>query len=156
MPRARPVDPFGTLKRRRPEPLPAPDPNDDESPALAESPGDLESPGDESPALLEPGELEARIADATAALPPLSDGEHTGAAIAGERLEVDELGPGLESPPAPTPDEELAGWPGAVEAANLLQVDPAEVRRRARDGELAAAKDSTGAWRINPAGLPSP
>jgi excisionase family DNA binding protein len=47
----------------------------------------------------------------------------------------------------------LEGWLSATEAADVLGVEPAEVRRRCREGELDAAKDGGGAWRINPAAL---
>jgi hypothetical protein len=46
-------------------------------------------------------------------------------------------------------------WIGATAAAEILGIDPAEVRRRARDGELTARKGTDGAWHIDPSSLPS-
>lgn len=46
-------------------------------------------------------ELEAEGDGTGDQLPPLAEGEHTGPAVAGERLEVDDLGPGLDTDELP-------------------------------------------------------
>lgn len=154
MARIRAVDPFGSRRVRRPaRSVPAPDPNE---------------------ASLAPGELAERVAAAMAARESATEPtteeliERIRALDTEESPTFDEDSPG-ESPgdydatggaeahsePQGAPDEALEGWPSAVAAAEVLGVDPAEVRRRCREGEIDAVKDAGGAWRINPAALAS-
>lgn len=156
MPRIRAVDPFGSQRHvRRPARTgPTPDPNAE---------------------LLAPGELARRVAAAMS-----KRAEVLAEPTAGEILEdiealVDEESPTFdEESPGESPGDydategtephsepqggqgdDVEGWPSAVAVAEVLGVDPAEVRRRCREGELDAVKDAGGAWRINPAALAS-
>lgn len=135
MARIRAVDPFGSNRRRGPDREPRPDPHDDFM-AIGWDPAD-EPNADE---LLE----RIRVLDAEAAaeglaVPTAGEGPDTG-------TEPHSDAQGLDGD---TPE----GWPTAARAAEVLHVDPAEVRRRCRDGELVARKDLSGAWRIDPASL---
>lgn len=67
-----------------------------------------------------------------------------------EPVEVDYESPG------PEPVEAIPGaeWLSTADAADRLGVDTAEVRRRAREGDLNALKVD-GAWLIDPASLPA-
>lgn len=156
MPRTRAVDPFGSRRVRRPaRAVPAPDPNEEH---------------------IAPGELARRVAAAMSARYG-EVAEMTGAEVR-ERIlaAIDEESPALDAEESPgeldgddgaeSPGEAhtdaqgaagdaLEAWPDAKAAAAALGVDPAEVRRRCREGELDAAKDAGGAWRINPAALAS-
>jgi len=156
MPRSRAVDPFGSRRVRRPaRAVPAPDPNEEH---------------------IAPGELARRVAAAMSArygeVPEMTGAEvleRIEAAIAEESPALDaqespgefDGDDGAESPGEFDGDAQgglgdaLEGWPDAKAAAAVLGVDPAEVRRRCREGELDAVKDDGGAWRINPAALTS-
>lgn len=90
----------------------------------------------------------------------LATGEEVPAPTEAPHVPQDELepAPGADVPPAPLEATQGAESPhggpiSAVQAAEILNVDPAEVRRRCREGELAATKDDEGAWLIDPAEL---
>lgn len=175
MSRYRAVDPFATRRARRPgrRALPTPDPNDEPEPEALE-PGELArrvaaAMGARAAGQPEP-ELEATTLGSVEVVR-----EDTGAPIGalpvtiGQALDAleteespgDELGEqdpsdpleGVTGDPEPT-GEPSADWLSAVEVAAALGIDPAEVRRRCREGLLAARKDEQGSWRIDPAEVP--